>query len=266
MKFVKNIAITLAAVAGIATGFSSASNAAAVDKHPMKMQWSFEGNFGTYDIASAQRGWQVYKQVCSACHALKYFRFRNLEDIGYSEDMIKAFAAEYEVAGEPDDAGDETVRAALPQDVFPAPFANDNAARASNGGALPPDLSLMVKARHDGANYLYSLLVGYEDAPADREISAGKYYNPYFKGGQISMAPPLSEGVVDYEDGTPATSEQMAKDVVTFLTYVAEPKLVDRHHMGMNVLAFLALLTIIFYLSMKKLWKNVKTGRNVYED
>lgn len=265
MKFVKNIAITLAAVAGIA-GLGGAANAAAVDKHPMKQQWSFDGAFGTYDIASAQRGWQVYKQVCAACHSLKYFRFRNLEDLGYNADMVKAFAAEYEVAGEPDDAGDETMRAALPQDAFPNPFPNDNAARASNGGALPPDLSLMVKARHDGANYVYSLLVGYEDAPADREISAGKHYNPYFKGGQISMAPPLGEGVVDYEDGTAATSEQMAKDVVTFLTYVAEPKLVDRHQMGLNVLLFLAVLTIIFYLSMKKLWKEVKTGRNVYKD
>jgi len=266
MKSVKNIAIALASIVGIAFGFTSAVSAAGADKHPMKMEWSFEGPFGTFDQAAAQRGWQVYKQVCASCHSLKYFHFRNLKDLGYSEDMIKAFAAEYEVAGEPDDVGDETVRAALPQDVFPAPFANDNAARASNGGALPPDLSLIVKARHDGPNYLYSLITGYEDAPADREISAGKQYNPYFKGGQISMAQPLFEGVVDYEDGTAATSEQMAKDVVTFLTYVAEPKLVDRHHMGLSVILFLLVLTIIFYLSMKKIWKDVKSGRNVYKD
>ncbi|MBL4638936.1 MAG: cytochrome c1 [Kordiimonadaceae bacterium] len=262
MKFFKNIAITLTAVVGLA-GAASASSA---DKHPEAQNWSFNGMFGTFDKASAQRGWQVYKEVCSSCHGLKYFRFRNLADLDYGEEMIKAFAAEYEVAGEPDDAGDETVRAALPQDVFPAPFANDNAARASNGGALPPDLSLIIKARHDGANYVYSLLNGYEDAPAGKEASAGKAYNAYFKGGQISMLAPLSEGIVEYEDGTPATPEQMAKDVVTFLMYVAEPSLEKQHKLGLDVLIFLVILTLIFFLSMKKIWKDVKTGRNVYED
>nr|WP_228073862.1 cytochrome c1 [Kordiimonas pumila] len=262
MKFVKNIALALTAVAGFA-GMVQASGA---DKHPMKLEWSFEGAFGTFDKAAAQRGWQVYKQVCSACHSLKYFHFRNLEGIGYEEDMIKAFAAEYTVAGDPDDFGDPTERAALPQDVFPAPFANENAARASNGGALPPDLSLIIKARHDGANYVHSLLTGYEDAPAGHEITPGKHYNPYFKGGQISMAAPLAEGILEYEDGTAATSEQMARDVVQFLTYVAEPGLDARHQMGFKVLAYLAVLTLIFYLSMKKLWKPIKSGRNVYED
>lgn len=262
MKFFKNIALALTATAAL-TGAVVAAGAA---KHPIQQKWSFDGAFGKYDRASAQRGWQVYKQVCSACHSLKYFRFRNLDDLGYSPEMIKAFAAEYEVAGEPDDAGDETVRAALPQDVFPAPFANENAARASNGGALPPDLSLLAKARHDGSNYLFSILTGYEDAPAGFELSAGKNYNPYFKGGQISMAPPLAEGIVEYEDGTAATPEQMARDVTMFLTYVAEPKLEDRHRMGLNVLIFLGILTIILYLSMKKIWKPVKEGKNFYDD
>ncbi|UTW57913.1 cytochrome c1 [Kordiimonas sp. SCSIO 12603] len=262
MKFFKNIALALTATAAL-TGAVMAAGAA---KHPIQQKWSFDGAFGKYDRASAQRGWQVYKQVCSACHSLKYFRFRNLAELGYSEDMIKAFAAEYEVAGEPDDAGDETVRNALPQDAFPAPFANENAARASNGGALPPDLSLLAKARHDGSNYLFSILTGYEDAPAGFELSAGKNYNPYFKGGQISMAPPLAEGIVEYEDGTAATPEQMARDVTMFLTYVAEPKLEDRHRMGMNVLIFLGILSIILYLSMKKIWKPVKEGKNFYDD
>lgn len=262
MKFAKNIAIALVAVAGM-TGSVFAAGA---DKYPEKQVWSFDGPMGKYDQAALQRGWQVYQQVCSSCHGLKYFRFRNLTEMGYGEDMVKAFAKEYEVAGEPDDAGDETVRAALPQDAFPNPFANDNAARASNGGALPPDLSLITKARHDGANYVYSLLVGYEDAPAGREIAAGKMYNPYFKGGQISMAPPLSEGIIEYEDGTAATPEQMSKDVVQFLMFVAEPDLENRHKMGLNVILYLALLTIIFYLSMKKIWKPIKEGKNVYED
>lgn len=262
MKFVKNIAITLGFVVATATAVGAAGAA----KHPQQVPWSFDGPFGKFDRASAQRGWQVYKQVCSSCHSLKYFRFRNLDQIGYSEDMIKAFAAEYEVPGEPDEFGDETTRAALPQDVFPAPFANENAARASNGGALPPDLSLMTKARHDGANYLYSLMVGYEDAPADFELSEGKNYNPYFKGGQISMAPPLAEGIVDYEDGTEATPEQMAKDVTQFLMYVAEPSLEARHQMGIKVLIFLSILVVLLYFSMKKIWKPVKEGRKFYDE
>jgi len=262
MKFVKNIAIALVAL----TGITGAASASAAGKHPETQKWAFEGPTGQYNQEALQRGWQVYKQVCSACHSLKYFHFRNLSDLGYENDMIKAFAKEYEVAGEPDEYGDDTVRAALPQDVFPAPYANENAARASFGGALPPDLSLIVKARHDGANYLYSLITGYSDAPADHEVTEGKFYNAYFKGGQISMIPPLSEGVLEYEDGTPATTEQMAKDVVQFLAYVSEPKLNERHHLGMKVVLFLLAMTIIFYLSMKKIWKPVKEGKNFYPD
>ncbi len=262
MKFVKNIAIAL----GLGSLAFSGAQAAGTAEHPLEIDWSFNGPLGQFDMASAQRGWQVYKQVCSSCHSLKYFRFRNLADIGYEEDMIKAFAAEYEVPGEVDDYGDPTVRAALPQDVFPSAFPNDNAARSANAGALPPDLSLMVKARHDGANYVYSLLVGYEDAPADFDLSSGMSYNPYFKGSQIAMAEPLFEGAVDYEDGTPATKEQMAKDVVQFLTYVAEPSLQKRHEMGIKVLIYLLILTIILYISMKKIWRPVKEGKNFYED
>ena len=262
MKMMKTIAIALIAL----SAFGTAVQAAGAGKHPKQIDWSFDGAFGKFDKASAQRGWQVYREVCSSCHGLKYFRFRNLADLGYSDEMIKAFAAEYTVAGEPDDFGDPTERAALPQDAFPSPFPNDNAARASNGGALPPDLSLMVKARHDGANYVYSLMTGYEDAPADVEISDGKAYNPYFKGGQISMAPPLSEGIVEYEDGSVPSSEQMSKDLVNFLMYVAEPNLQSRHQMGMSVVIYLIIFTIISYFSMKKIWAPVKAGKNVYEE
>ena len=265
MKLFKNIAIALVAVTA-SFGIATTATASEAGKHPEQQRWSFDGMLGKYDEAALQRGWQVYQQVCSACHSLKYFHFRNLGEIGYEPEMVKAFAKEYEVAGEPDDAGDETVRAALPQDVFPAPFANENAARASNGGALPPDLSLMVKARHDGTNYIYSLLTGYSDAPADVTVADGMMYNAYFKGGQISMAPPLSEGIIDYQDGTPATQEQLARDVVQFLSFVAEPKLEARKHMGVNVLLFLLAMTIIFYLSMKKIWKPVKNGEIFYDD
>lgn len=262
MKFTKNIAIALIAVAGM-TGAVAAAGAA---KAPEKQKWAFEGPTGKYDQASLQRGWQVYQQVCSACHGLKYFRFRNLSEMGYGEDMIKAFAKEYEITDGLDDEGDPLVRAGLPQDAFPSPFANDIQAANANGGALPPDLSLMTKARHDGANYVYSLMVGYEDAPADAGVPDGKSYNPYFKGGAISMAPPLAEGIVEYEDGTAATPEQMARDVTEFLMFVAEPKLEDRKHMGLNVILFLLVMTIVFYLSMKKIWKPIKEGKNVYED
>lgn len=261
MKLIKNIAVAL----GLSTMALTGASAAGTAEHPLQVDWSFNGPLGKFDLAAAQRGWQVYKQVCSSCHSLKYFRFRNLADIGYGEDMIKAFAAEYEVAGEPDEYGDETVRSALPQDVFPVPFANDNAARAANGGALPPDLSLIIKARHDGANYLFSLLTGYSDAPAGFELSDGMNYNPYFKGGQIAMVEPLAEGLIDYEDGTPATKEQMAKDLVQFLQYVAEPSLQTRHQMGIKVLLFLFVLTILLYISMKVIWKPVKEGKNFYE-
>lgn len=262
MKFVKNIAIALAAVAGL-SGAALAS--AGADKHPMEMEWEFSGPFGKFDLASTQRGWQVYKQVCSNCHALKYFHFRNLSEIGYEENMIKAFAAEYTVAGDIDDAGDPTERAGRPEDAFPSPFANENAARASNGGALPPDLSLIIKARHDGANYVFSLLNGYEDAPAGHEIPAGKHYNAYFKGGAIAMAAPLSDGVLEYEDGTPATQEQMAKDVVNFLTFVGDPHMQTRHQLGVAIVLFLAFWAAVLFLSMKRLWKPVKEGKNFYE-
>jgi len=265
MKLSRNIALAFVAVtAGISITGSALS--AEAGKHPLQQQWSFNGPLGKYDQAALQRGWQVYQQVCAACHSLKYFRFRNLSDMGYDASMIKAFAKEYEVAGEPDDYGDETVRAALPQDAFPSPFANDNAARASNNGALPPDLSLIVKARHDGANYVYSLLTGYNDAPAGFEVSDGMTYNAYFKGAQIAMASPLSADAIEYEDNSPATVERMASDVVQFLNFVAEPKLEERKHMGVNVLLFLLAMTIVFYLSMKKIWKPVKEGKIFYDD
>ena len=265
MKLSKNIALALIAVtAGISVSGSTVASEAG--KHPLQQQWSFDGAFGKYDQAALQRGWQVYQQVCAACHSLKYFRFRNLGDMGYDANMIKAFAKEYEVTGEPDDYGDETVRTALPQDVFPSPFANENAARASNNGALPPDLSLITKARHDGANYVYSLLTGYDDAPAGFDVSEGMTYNAYFKGSQIAMAAPLSADLVEYEDGNPATVERMASDVVQFLSFVAEPKLEERKHMGVNVLLFLLTMTIVFYLAMKKIWKPVKEGKIFYGD
>ena len=268
MKMFKNtivvpLAVALTAVASMAFTAQALEGDAL---HPKAQEWSFEGPYGTYDKHSAQRGFQVYREVCSGCHSLKYFKFRNLADLGFPEAQIKAIAAEYEVAGEVDDAGDETVRAGLPQDGIPAPFPNENAARASNGGAFPPDLSLMTKARVDGSNYLYSLLTGYSDEPADFELSDGMSYNPYFIGSQIAMGQPVFDDLVEYQDGTAATEDQIAKDVTMFLTWAAEPKLEERNAMGLSTLIYLSIFTILAYLSMKKIWAPVKRGEDVWGD
>ena len=262
MKMFKISIVALTAVVGLAFGVAASEGGAPLEKQ----EWSFNGPFGVYDKASAQRGFQVYREVCSSCHALKYFKFRNLADLGYEADMIKAFAAEYEVAGDIDDEGDETVRAGLPQDGIPSPFANENAARASNGGAFPPDLSLITKARAHGPDYVYSLLTGYADEPDDFELSDGMSYNPYFKGSQIAMGQPIFDDHVEYQDGTPATQDQIAKDITMFLTWAGEPKLEARKAMGLSTMLYLLIFTIILYFSMKKIWAPVKRGEDVWGD
>jgi len=234
---------------------SQASFAAGDAKAPKDVDWSFEGAFGTYDRASAQRGLQIYKEVCAACHGLKYVAFRTLGDLGFSEAQVKALAAQVTVPGDLDEYGEPTTRPGAPSDKFPSPFANDIAARAAMNGALPPDLSLMIKARPHGADYVYSLLTGYDDS---HEAAPGMNYNPYFAGSQIAMAQPLYDDQVEYADGTPATMEQMSKDVVTFLAWAAEPKLEDRHSAGYKVLAFLLVLTVLLYFSNRKVWASMK--------
>jgi ubiquinol-cytochrome c reductase cytochrome c1 subunit len=213
---------------------------------------------GTVDQVSAQRGLQVYQNVCASCHSLKRIAFRNLGAIGFSEAEIKTLAESYEVADGPNQEGEMFVRPGRPSDRFPSPFANEEAARASNGGAYPPDLSLMVKARPDGANYLYSLLVGYQDAPEGVEMADGQYYNPYFPGGKLAMPAPLSEGLVEYQDGTVATVEQMAHDLVNFLQWTAEPEMQSRKRMGLKVLGFLVLSSLFFYAAKRIVWRDVK--------
>ena len=186
---------------------------------PPKQDWSFNGIFGSYDRASAQRGFQVYKNVCSACHSLNYVYYRHLSGIGLNEKQVTAIAATVEVDDGPNDAGEMFKRKGLPRDRFVAPFPNENAARAANGGAYPPDLSVIVKARHAGADYISALLTGYAKAPGDMKMMEGMNYNKYFPGNQIAMVPPLAAGSVEYTDGTKATVEQMAKDVTTFLAW-----------------------------------------------
>jgi ubiquinol-cytochrome c reductase cytochrome c1 subunit len=229
--------------------------------HPPQMQWPFDGIFGTVDRQAAQRGFQVYKEVCAACHGLHHLSYRNLAEIGFGPEEIKAIAAEHNVTDGPNDAGEMFDRSALPFDRFVAPFANEQAARAANNGAYPPDQSLIIKARPNGANYVYALLTGYgKEPPKGVEITEGMHYNPYFPGGKLAMTPPLIDGMVTYMDGTKATVDQMARDVVVFLQWVAEPEMEARKQMGIKTCIFLLVFTILFYLAKSRVWHRVKAG------
>lgn len=260
----KKIFLTLAIIlnANIALANSSAHEAGALSTaalHPKQLKWEFDGFFGRFDKASIQRGYQVYKEVCSSCHSLKRVAFRNLGEIGFAENEIKQIASEYNVSDGPNDDGDMFDRPGLPSDKFISPFANDNAARSANGGAIPPDLSLIVKARHDGPNYIYSILTGYQDAPDEFPMAQGKNYNPYFEGRQISMPQPLTDdGQVEYKDGTYATKEQMVIDTVNFLQWASEPEMESRKKMGIRTVLFLAILLVILIAAKKAVWKKVE--------
>jgi ubiquinol-cytochrome c reductase cytochrome c1 subunit len=235
---------------------------------PKGEHWSSEGPFGHYDRGELQRGFQVYKEVCSACHMFSHVAFHTLSEPGgpgFTDAQMKALAAAYKVPAGPNDKG-ETVdasgnplmRAATPADYFPPPFANEQAARTANGGALPPDLSMIVKARAGGAQYVYSIITGFHQTPPSWfHVLKDKYYNPYFDGWNISMPPPLSENQVTYADGTKATVPQMAHDVVAFLSWASDPKMEERKSLGFEVLAFLIVLSGLLFLSYRKVWKDM---------
>jgi ubiquinol-cytochrome c reductase cytochrome c1 subunit len=258
--------ITLAAVTVL--GLAGPVSAQEIDTHaraPKHAEFEFEGPFGTYDRGALQRGYQVYKEVCAACHSLKRVAFRNLHDAGgpgFSEASARALAAAAQIPADPNDeglthndSGERLTRPGLLSDYFPAPFPNDNAARTANGGSLPPDLSLMVKARHHGAAYIYSILTGYgEKPPSGFTIAKDKHFNPYFAGFNIGMPAPITNNGVTYSDGTPATIDQQAKDVVTFLAWAAEPKMEERKRMGFSVLLFLAAFAAVLFLAYRKVW------------
>lgn len=237
--------------------------------HPKKVDWSFSGPLGHYDRQQLQRGFQVYKEVCSACHSLHYVAFRDLEALGYSEAEVKAIAKDWAIKAPSVDpaTGEPATRDPVPADKFPNPFANNVAAAAANNNAIPPDLSLMTKARHDGSNYVYSLLTGYQDQPAellkqfpDARTPDGLHYNPYFSNLNLAMAPPLSsEGQVTYAEGQPKpTVDQMAKDVAAFLTWTAEPKMESRKASGIAVIFFLLVATVLAYMSYQNIWADKK--------
>ncbi|MER9403207.1 cytochrome c1 [Mesorhizobium caraganae] len=271
----------IGAVGSVAMAAEEAHNAAAPTHFPIdepkEMDWSFAGPFGTYDKAQLQRGLKVYKEVCSACHSMNLVAFRTLEGLGYSEAQVKSFAAEYTIHDGPNDAGDMFDRPGKSSDHFPAPFANEEAAAASNGGAAPPDMSLLAKARgvergfprfvfdiftqyaQGGPDYIHSLLTGYDETPpAGMVIPEGTHYNPYFMSGvSLKMPKPLSDGQVTYDDGSPQTVDQYSRDVSAFLMWAAEPHLEDRKKTGFRVLVFLLLFGALVYLTKRKVWEGV---------
>jgi ubiquinol-cytochrome c reductase cytochrome c1 subunit len=226
---------------------------------PLKTQaWPHQGAFGTYDRAALQRGFQVYKQVCSTCHGLKLLAYRDLTDLGFSEAEVKAIAADATVHDGPNDNGDMFDRPGRPSDFFVKPFPNDQAARAANRGALPPDLSLIIKARKGHEDYVYSILTGYDQTPpADEKIATGMNYNPYYPGHQIAMPKMLNDDSVTYADGTKATADQEARDVVQFLAWAAEPKLEVRNRMGFKVVLFLLVFAGVIYGVKRKIWSKL---------
>jgi len=228
----------------------------------LNTDWSFKGIFGTFDRASLQRGYQVYQEVCAGCHSVQHLSYRNLSEKGgpeFSVEEAKAIASQFEVEDGPNSDGEMFMRPARLSDKFVKPFPNVEAATAANGGAYPPDMSVLAKARAGGADYIYSLLLGYEDPPEGFELDDGVYYNKYMYGNKIKMASPLSEDIIEYSDGTKATMDQMAKDVTTFLQWAAEPHLESRHKMGFRVVVYLIVLTILVYFSMKKIWSRIET-------
>ncbi|MBB4285230.1 cytochrome c1 [Roseospira goensis] len=264
MKTLTGVATAAAFAAGLALAAPTAQ-AAGGEHPPLKTQnWTFEGVFGTYDEAQLQRGWEVYTNVCKSCHALDYMYYRNLEQIGYSEDEVKEIAASFETEDGPDEWGEMFMRPAEPLDPIIEPYENDAIAMLANGGVVPPNLSVMTRARDGGADYVYSLLLGYEDsvpewvleADPNFELAPGKSFNSYFPGYAISMPQQLFEGILEYSDGTPATPQQMAKDVSAFLQWAAEPELEDRKTLGRYVLVFLVVFTALLYAYKREIWKD----------
>ena len=248
-------------ITSLVFGLSVKSNSADKIEY-LTTDWSFKGLFGKFDRGALQRGYQVYTEVCSSCHSMKYLSYRNLAEKGgpeFSKAEAKAIAASFEVTDGPNDDGEMFTRPGKLSDKFVMPYDNVKAAQAANGGAYPPDMSVLVKARGGGVDYIYSLLQGYEDPPVGMNLDDGVYYNKYMYGNKIKMANQLSDGLVEYGDGTTASVEQMSKDVTTFLMWAAEPHLESRHKMGFKAIVYLIILTILVYFSMKKIWSRIET-------
>jgi ubiquinol-cytochrome c reductase cytochrome c1 subunit len=247
---------SIALAATVPTPRATAQSEAAMPPLPRE-QWSFTGPFGTFDRAALQRGFQVYNEVCSNCHSMNLLYYRNLAELGYTEDQVKAFAEQKQITDGPNDLGEMYQRAGRPSDHFLAPFPNDQAARAANGGALPPDLSLIIKAREGGPDYVFGILTGFKDPPADFKMNENMNYNEHFPGHQIAMPAPLQDNSVTYADGTKASVPQEAHDVVTFLSWAAEPTTEQRKRTGAKVILFLLAMTGVLYAAKRKIWADV---------
>ena len=249
--------------------FADSQHSHGANTNYLKTDWSFEGIFGTFDRASLQRGYQVYQDVCAVCHSVQHLSYRNLSEKGGPEflpEEAKAIAAQFEVTDGPNEDGEMFTRPGRLSDKFVKPFPNVKAAAAANGGAYPPDMSVLAKARKGGADYIYSLLMGYEEAPAGYELDDGVYYNKYMPGNKIKMAEPISDGIVEYIDGTETTKAQISKDVTTFLVWAADPHLEARHKMGFNVFFYLIILFTMVYLSKQKVWSQFGSKREEEEE
>lgn len=270
--------LSLAAATGLCVGIAAAAGDSEHSRSPRHVDWSFSGPFGTYDKGQLQRGLKVYVEVCAACHGLERIAFRNFEALGYTEDQVKALAADYDITDGPNDEGEMFERTAILSDYFPSPYPNLEAAAFANNGAAPPDFSLIAKARaatrgfptfvfdiftmyaEGGPDYIYSLLTGYdEEVPQGVEITEGTYYNPYFLNGlSLAMAPPLSDELVTYDDGTPETVDQYSKDISAFLMWAAEPHMESRKSLGFKVIIFLLIFACLLYLTKKSVWSRVE--------
>jgi len=268
--------LSIAAVVALGSSLAFAASGYPINK-PMEQSWSFAGPFGTWDLGQLQRGFKVYQEVCASCHSIDQIAFRNLGEIGFSEAQVKAIASEYEVTDGPNADGEMFERPAKPADRIPGPYANVEEAASLNNGAAPPDFSLLAKARapergfptfvfdvftlyaENGPDYIYSLLVGYGDAPEGVEVTEGTHYNPYFiAGSALAMAPPLDDDLVEYDDGAPQTVDQYAKDVSAFMMWAAEPTLVARKALGFKVMIFLLIFAGLLYLTKKQVFRDLK--------
>jgi ubiquinol-cytochrome c reductase cytochrome c1 subunit len=257
-------AVTAGAV-GLGVALELAVGASTYELHPAKYTWSHSGLLQSFDHASIRRGYQVYKQVCAACHSMNFMFYRNLVGTVMTEEEAKAEAEEVQVTDGPDETGAMFQRPGKLSDKFPNPYANDEAAKAANNGALPPDLTFITGARHGGEDYLFSLLTGYCDPPAGVTVPEGMHYNPYFPGGLISMAKSLFNEAIEYDDGTPATASQLAKDVSTFLRWACEPEHDDRKRMGIKVLMIGSFLVLIAFYYKRHKWTVLKSRKIVFK-
>ncbi|XP_040208107.1 cytochrome c1, heme protein, mitochondrial [Rana temporaria] len=259
------LGVVLAGGAGLALALHRSVKASDLELHAPSYPWSHGGFLSSLDHASVRRGYQVYKQVCAACHSMDYLAFRNLVGVSHTEAEAKALAEEFEILDGPDDNGEMFTRPGKLSDHFPKPYLNPEAARAANNGALPPDLSYIANARHGGEDYIFSLLTGYCDPPAGVTMREGLYFNPYFLGQAIGMAPPIYNEVLEYDDGTPASMSQVAKDVCTFLRWASEPEHDDRKRMGMKIVMMTTFIAAVIYYMKRHRWSVLKSRKMAYK-